>query len=616
MGDNEENKKNKIEDLIWKNLKKIKSNENYNVNNISTIDNDKMIANVNKTPITFTLGNNFNNKTVTANNYKTNFQNINNYSKLNNKTKDNKSGKKEVQKVKLFINKNCKITIKPSNKIISTILAKCKNTEYNLKNNEWYFEVDDYECVTGGLHANKISYDKIPVSVLQMAKKEYKNDKYMLVGGIYDLLMDFQREAVYYAMNRGGRILLGDDMGLGKTIQALAIAYYYKIEFPLLIITPSSLSYNWMDSVSRFLNEEGTIVREKADFGSRITIISYNLAVNYIEIIKAFKFRVIICDECHYLKSTASKRTKLLLPILQSASRLIMISGTPATSRPVELFPILSALDKNLFNNFQVYGIRYCDGRKIGNYFDYKGSTNAEELGLILEKCFMIRRTKDCVLGQLPLKFRRQIILDIPNNKLKTSFSAYVGDTPDSTIMQEYKEAASLKKDAVLKYIENIMDKNVKNIVFAHHKEMMDAIEEFCVVKEYKYMRIDGTTITTKRNKNVEIFQNDETVRIAILSLTACCTGLTLTAAKAVIFAELYWNPGTMLQAEDRIHRIGQKDNIDIHYLVGHNTIDEMVWPKLLKKLNVLESLGMSKNELKGVKGVEEKKGYSRRLEF
>lgn len=91
----------------------------------------------------------------------------------------------------------------------------------------------------------------------------------------------------------------------------------------------------------------------------------------------------------------------------------------------------------------------------------------------------------------------------------------------------------------------------------------------------------------------VEQFQKDEKVRV----------GLTLTAGKAVIFAELYWNPGTMLQAEDRIHRIGQVDSVDIHYLVMSNTVDQYVWPQLLKKLTVLENLGIGTNELKHMRG-------------
>jgi SWI/SNF-related matrix-associated actin-dependent regulator 1 of chromatin subfamily A len=520
-------------------------------------------------------------------------------------------------KIKMSLNKECKITLKPSNKQIAILLSKLPNTSYSTKTNEWTFDVEYYDDVIKDLIKFKIQFDKIPSGTLTLAKKSFKNEKYDLKGGIYDCLMNFQRDAVDFAINRNGRILLADDMGLGKTIQALAIANYYRLEYPLLILSPASLCYNWLDSVQRFLGEEACIVREKSDFGSRISVISYNIAVNLIDVVNICKYKVIICDECHYLKSTTSKRTKLLLPLLQKASRVVMISGTPATSRPLELYPIICALDKSLYTSFQVYGNRYCDGRKIGTYFDYRGCSNAVELSTVIEKAFMIRRLKNDVLNQLPGKFRRQILLETKGkDSMFNPNAVFLGESLDVGIMKEYHEASIIKREPVIKYVESMIEKNVKFLVFAHHKEMLDALESFCDDKKVKYIRIDGGTASQKRQNLVDLFQNDEGVRVAVLSLTACSTGLTLTSGKAVVFAELYWNPGTMLQAEDRIHRIGQEDNVDIHYLVAKRTIDEKVWPKLLKKLTVLESLGMSKNELKHVHGANVDEPYQQRLNF
>lgn len=543
---------------------------------------------------------------------------IQNFSNSQIKQLSNKKVQNTVPlKIKISLINDSKVLLKPSNKYIALLLSNFKTAKYNIKNNEWIFNIENYEEIIKELIRNKIIFDKIPLGTLTLARKEFINKSYSLQGVIYDCLMGFQKEAVNFAINRNGRILLADDMGLGKTIQALAISNYYKIEYPLLILCPASLCYNWLDSVQRFLEEEATIIREKTDFGGKIIIISYNLAVSFIEILKNYKFNVIIADECHYLKSMTSKRTKLILPILQKASRLIMISGTPATSRPLELYPIICALDKSLYPSFQVYGNRYCDGRKIGTYFDYRGCSNALELSTVIEKAFMIRRVKNDVLEQLPKKFRRQIFLETNGNKLLENLREdIIGDNPDITIIQEYHQASIIKKEPVLKYIESIVEKNVKCLIFAHHKEMIDSLENYCVDKQIKYIRIDGSTQNGKRQNLVDLFQNDENVRIAVLSLTACSTGLTLTAGKAVIFAELYWNPGTMLQAEDRIHRIGQKDNVDIHYLVAKNTIDEKVWPKLLRKLTVLESLGMSKNELKNVKGMNVDDPIQPRLDF
>lgn len=533
------------------------------------------------------------------------------------------STSKKPSKVKLSVCKSLKISVKPSNKVIATVLSKLPGSAYDIKENQWLFENQHYEILAAELKKNSIEFDQIPKGTLSLLRKHIPENNFNLSGNIFDSLLLFQRDAVNFALNRNGRILLADDMGLGKTIQALAIAYFYKLEFPLLIISPASLLHNWADSIKRFMDEDSTIIRERSDFGSKISIISYNLTINFIDTIKSCNYGVIICDECHYLKSMTSKRTKNLLPILQKASRLIMISGTPATSRPLELYPILSALDKTLYPSFPLYGNRYCNGRKIGQFYDYRGCSNAEELSVVLERSLMIRRLKDLVLSELPKKFRRQVILEIPGLKISkkgkfdiSKSTELSGDNmPENTLLSEFVNAASIKKESVLKYLDNILEKNIKAVVFAHHQEMLDAIEDNCKSKGCCYIRIDGSTQSSRRHALIEDFQNNESVRMAVLSLTACSTGLTLTSAKAVIFAELYWNPGTLLQAEDRIHRLGQVDNVDVHYLVAKATVDEIVWPHILKKLTVLESLGIGKNELKSIKGISEKEKIQPRLD-
>ncbi|KAM0680707.1 SWI/SNF- matrix-associated actin-dependent regulator of chromatin subfamily A-like protein 1 [Glugoides intestinalis] len=536
--------------------------------------------------------------------------------KLNNVHKIHEKETNQQVKVKVSLSKDFRVLVKPSQKVVATVLSMFPGANYDVKANEWSFSIDHYEEAIKELQKNKVQFEKIPAGTIALARKKFESRRYALQGGIYDNLMDFQREAVHFAINRSGRVLLADDMGLGKTIQALAIASYYQLEYPLLILAPASLCSNWQEAVKQFLGEEAYIAREKADFYNRIVVVSYSLAVNFIEAIVSSRFGIVVCDECHYLKSMTSKRTKSLLPILQKSARLIMISGTPATSRPLELYPILCALDKGLYPSFQVYGNRYCDGRKIGQYFDYRGCSNAVELSAVIEKALMIRRLKEEVLSQLPKKFRRQVLLDTHGKGIQAKAEEFIGESPDAQIMQEYAKAAIIKKEPVLKYLEEIVHRNVKCLVFAHHREMLESVEKFFIDQGVKCVRIDGNTIAGKRQALVEQFQNDESVRAAVLSLTACSTGLTLTAGKAVIFAELYWNPGTMLQAEDRIHRIGQNENVDIHYLVARNTIDEIVWPKLLKKLTVLESLGIGKNELKTVKKADVGEAINERLNF
>lgn len=159
--------------------------------------------------------------------------------------------------------------------------------------------------------------------------------------------------------------------------------------------------------------------------------------------------------------------------------------------------------------------------------------------------------------------------------------------------MRAFADAAVLKQGPACEHVLKLISHGEKIIVFAHHHTMLDGLEETAQVSNIQYIRIDGTTSSPKRHALITSFQDDPNVKLAILSIKACSTGLTLTAAKIAVFAELYWNPGTLLQAEDRIHRIGQMNDVEIHYLLACGSIDEAIWPLVLKKMNVLGSLGM-----------------------
>lgn len=534
------------------------------------------------------------------------------------KLEDAKSTSSDSQKASNTKHKMClkstgQIEIKPSNKVISVFLSKHDQSlvKYQVKSASWVFDNTLYDDLVKELRKSNVTHDNIPHGTMQAVRKKIPATKFNLSGGIYEILLPFQREGVHFALNRGGRIILADDMGLGKTIQALAIANYYKSEWPLLIIAPASLLDNWQNSVRAFLDMECSVARRQQDLCGDICVISYDMAAKSTEKLQSAGYQVIIVDECHYLKSVSTKRTNNILPHLQKATRLVLISGTPALSRPVELYPLISAVAKDMYPNFFEYGVRYCNGRKVGNWYDYRGCSNAEELFFVLNRALMIRRTKDEVMSELPPKRRRHVVLSLKSTCANIEVDEV--EKPSVDIIKMYVEAAEIKVDAVIEYVSNVLEKNIKFLVYAHHAIMIDSLEDFLRKKNVGFIKIDGSTPSSQRQPLCDTFQTNDSVRVALLSLTAASTGLTLTAGKAVIFAELYWNPGTLLQAEDRIHRIGQSCSVDIHYLLAKDTVDEYVWPKLLKKLNVLESLGIGTNELKNVK---ETKNHQDRLDF
>jgi SWI/SNF-related matrix-associated actin-dependent regulator 1 of chromatin subfamily A len=407
-------------------------------------------------------------------------------------------------------------------------------------------------------------------------------------------------------------------MGLGKTVQALAIANYYKDEWPLLIMTPSSVKYMWKESVLKWLpnvlndlsmgNDVDELIqvlestKQTMHTNSKIVVCSYDLMLRMIDYLVQCNFKVIIADECHFLKNGKAERTKAALKIFDKSTRAIFLSGTPALSRPAELYSQIHAINPSLFSNFSDFGSRYCDGKETNYGMDYSGSSNMKELQLILEEKVMIRREKKDVITQLPTKVREMIILDpslieIDKKSLKQASSQMnneklKGMEKRGALLTFFSETSKVKAKAVCEYVREFLDSGRKFIVFAHHQSMLDALQAECEQGKYDYMRIDGSTNSEKRTANVDKFQTHEKCRIAILSITAANSGITLTEANLVLFAELFWNPGILVQAEDRVYRIGQRNSVMIQYLCAKSTADDFIWPLVNDKLSVLSKAG------------------------
>lgn len=157
-----------------------------------------------------------------------------------------------------------------------------------------------------------------------------------------------------------------------------------------------------------------------------------------------------------------------------------------------------------------------------------------------------------------------------------------------------FSKTAELKLPVVKDYIFDMLEGGRKLLIFAHHRIVLNGICEGLAKSKYHYVRIDGSTPSDVRQSYCDIFQHDDKCLVAVLSITAANTGITLTAASTVIFAELFWNPGALVQAEDRVYRIGQKNAVNIHYLVAKETVDDFIWPLVNKKLNVLNKAGLA----------------------
>ncbi|XP_039312253.1 SWI/SNF-related matrix-associated actin-dependent regulator of chromatin subfamily A-like protein 1 isoform X2 [Solenopsis invicta] len=512
---------------------------------------------------------------------------------------------------------------------------------YDLKTRIWNFHINDYNSLLQKLAQSKdfkISVTKIPEAVLQVFKKNLKSNSQILEEEedlskideqLVGSLLPFQRVGVCYGISKHGRCIIADDMGLGKTIQALGIAHYFKDSWPLLIVVPSNVKFQWSSAINEFLPtipahyiHHFKNTRDCID-DDKITIISYDLLVRVIDTIEKHIYGFVILDESHVLKSRQTARFQTVRRICTHARHIVLLTGTPALSRPSELYSQISLIMPH-FLSYEDYGERYCAGERSTYTGEFTGSSNMQELQMLLKVHCMIRRLKTDVLKQIPSKIRQMIILDSGliktgtkrmNEMSKKMEKHMAALEKHSTLIQYYNETSDVKLKAICNYVANLFESKTKCLLYAHHQIVMDGICNLAESMKIRYIRIDGKTNPEQRKLQVDLFQERDDCLAAILSITAANAGVTLTAAHLVVFTELFWNPGILRQAEDRVHRIGQNNSVTIQYLVAKNTSDDYMWPLIQKKMSVLKAGGLDQDFLiDSIEGSQQNKNKQRDL--
>ena len=471
----------------------------------------------------------------------------------------------------------------------------------------------------------------------------------MSLGGV---LRDFQRAGADYIARNSGGVLMADEMGLGKTIQALA-AVESRERFPLLIVCPAVVKYNWYHESVKWLGHRSINVMDGSSemVFSEIVIINYDLLERRLADLDSVEWHTIIFDESHYLKNYKATRTKAATQLAAHAGSRILLSGTPILNRPQELISQLIIMDKlHLFGGFWPFVNRYCAAKQTRHGWDLSGAANLEELNRILRESCMIRREKREVLDELPEKTRADLWVNINNRpeylkaesdliaylktdaivkaaamaeineKTQTEFERLIlsGSTNPAATLEsqefrrglivEYREgvaqkaaraetlvkigvlkqiAARGKIDAARAWIKNFFEnEKTKLVVFAWHKFIIDSL-----AVEFKCATITGETSAEEKTQAVYEFQNDPAVKMLVCNIQAGGVGITLTAADSSLFLELGWNPGLMDQAEDRIHRMGQKaEAVTIYRMLAESTIDRGVLEMIEAKRGDIEN--------------------------
>ena len=431
---------------------------------------------------------------------------------------------------------------------------------------------------------------------------------------IADGLFPHQIEGVAFLLGRR-RAILADDMGLGKTRQAIVSLRHLTPGGPRLVVCPASVKQNWAREIllvapdASILVIEGTApISPTAEW----VIVNYDILGRHVDDLLRVPWAALVFDEAHYLKNHTSARSKLSRQLTAAAAAVTpalavqLLTGTPLTSRPRDLFVLLQLAAHPLGRSFLSFAKRYCAAEKGEYGWKTGGASNIEELTVQLHGV-MLRRSKDDVLA-LPPKLRTWLAVAVPPGTgaraIAKVFELLAGkDTrplPSRDVelrrrgkllafLVEARQALAIAKTtATLDFVRGAIDQGEKVIVFSCFDEPIRTLArelgDTAVV-------VTGKTPAAMRQPLVDRFQNDADARVFVANIIAGGTGLNLTAATQVVFNDLDWVPTNHWQAEDRAYRIGQTRTVNVTYFVARDTIDDFVQAVLETKAALVNAI-------------------------
>ena len=420
--------------------------------------------------------------------------------------------------------------------------------------------------------------------------------------------MDHQKEAIEKLV-KNKKFILADDMGLGKTTSTIIAALETGAK-KILIVCPASLKINWQREIANYSDRtvyiaEGKKFSDEHDF----VIVNYDILKNFhnakdqekSEILK-INFDLVIMDEAHMISNPQAQRTKIANDIANKSNRVWLLSGTPMTSRPMNYYNLLNLVDSPVAMNWMAYAKRYCNGfqfsvgkRKVWNV---TGASNLDELRE-RTSTHILRRLKEEVLD-LPEKIITPVYLRLKSKDYEDLMGDYFNwydQNPEesssltvqfSKLMKVRKVIAQEKINNTIELAENIIEQGKKVIIFTNFTDTLNVIYNH-FGKSAVYL--DGSCSKFHRQNAVDEFQTNDKIKVFVGNLKAAGVGITLTSAEAVIMNDLSFVPAEHAQAEDRSHRIGQKNSTSVYYPLFENTIEGAIYDILNRKKKIISTV-------------------------
>jgi superfamily II DNA or RNA helicase len=420
--------------------------------------------------------------------------------------------------------------------------------------------------------------------------------------------------------NFGG--CLADDMGLGKTVQTLAMLQSEMdkgVKNATLLIMPTSLIYNWELEAKKFTPDLKVLVytgstrdKDVSTFeGYDLVLTSYGITRLDIDLLKQYYFHYVILDESQAIKNPQSNIAKSVRK-LKSKYRLIL-TGTPLENSTLDLWSQMS------FANPGILGTENYFREEFLLPIEKKQDVDKSRKLNVIIKPFILRRQKSQVAKDLPEKvenvqystmtaqqeekyeevksyYRNKILDNIEKSGVKKSQLLLlqgltqlrqIANHPKMTDPEYTGDSGKLED--VIYMIENALSEGHKILIFSQFVKHLTIVREYFDKQEWKYAYLDGST--KNRQEQVENFQNNEDIRLFLISLKAGGLGLNLTRADYVFLLDPWWNPAIEAQAVDRAHRIGQKNKVFTYKFITRNTVEEKILALQQNKIKLASDL-------------------------
>ena len=434
--------------------------------------------------------------------------------------------------------------------------------------------------------------------------------------------------------------ILADDMGLGKTLQTIAVLLAAKEEGKTgtsLVVSPSSLVYNWLEEFQKFApgmkvititgNQEARQEKLEGWKDADVLITSYDLLKRDINLYEDMEFSYEIIDEAQYIKNHTTAAAKAV-KVIKSRSRFAL-TGTPIENRLSELWSIFDYLMPGFLYGYDVFR------KEMETPIAKNSDEDAMKRLQRMTGPFILRRLKKDVLKDLPDKLEeiRYVQMESAQRKVYDAqvvhMQAQIGNQSseefnqnklqilaeltrlrqiccDPTLCFENYHEESAKLESCLELIQSAIDGGHKILLFSQFTSMLEILQKRLDELGIGYYEITGATSKEKRLQMVKAFNGDDTP-LFLISLKAGGVGLNLTGADVVIHYDPWWNVAAQEQATDRAHRIGQTRKVTVYKLITRNTVEEKILKLQETKRDLAESImsaqtgqlaGLSKEDL------------------